>query len=55
MEKKYVIPRCNKIEVVEQNGLLQASTENNGFVVGDQNNWVNDPQAKRGSNIWDIN
>ncbi len=54
MEKKYVIPRCNKIEMVEQANLLEGSTENSGFIVGNNDNWVDDPNSKPKDGMWDL-
>lgn len=34
MKKNYVNPRCNKLNVVEKDFLLQASTTPTGFVIG---------------------
>ncbi|MBQ6209242.1 MAG: hypothetical protein IJK42_05660 [Prevotella sp.] len=54
MEKKYVIPRCNKIEIVEKGSLLEGSTTPNGFIVGNDDNWVNDPNSRPKDNMWDL-
>lgn len=53
MKKTYVNPRCNKLDVVEQNHLLQASTTTppTGFVVGGEE--VGNMNVKK-PNYWEL-
>lgn len=52
MKKSYVNPRCNKLNVVEQDFLLQASTTPTGFVVGGEE--TNQPNGAN-PNYWELN
>ena len=51
MKKSYVNPRCNKLNVVEKDFLLQASTTPTGFVVGPEETDV--PNVKKPT-YWEL-
>ena len=51
MKKSYVNPRCNNLNVVEQDFLLQTSTTPTGFVVGGEE--ADGPNVKA-SHYWEL-